>query len=64
MEAGYWIILGDRENNKVLAIKRVSSLKRRFMKFEMGVTVPESSEIELLLVSDSYLGLDQQYTIS
>jgi len=64
VEAGCWIILGDKETNKVLAIKRVSSLKRRFLKYEMGVTVPESSEIELLLISDSYLGLDQQYTIS
>jgi hypothetical protein len=23
VEAGYWIILGDRESNKVLAIKRI-----------------------------------------
>jgi hypothetical protein len=29
VEAGFWLILADLENNKVLAIKRIASLKRR-----------------------------------
>lgn len=30
VEPGYWLILGDKELNKTLAIKRVASIKRRF----------------------------------
>eukprot|EP00824_Muranothrix_gubernata_P021332 TRINITY_DN4548_c0_g1_i1.p1 TRINITY_DN4548_c0_g1~~TRINITY_DN4548_c0_g1_i1.p1 ORF type:complete len:252 (-),score=35.21 TRINITY_DN4548_c0_g1_i1:374-1072(-) len=61
-EEGWWLVLGDCSANELLALKRVSF--RASTTVHMTLTAPERQgmhTITLFLLSDCYVGLDQQY---
>lgn len=65
-EEGWWLVLGDVDTHELLALKRISfrDLTTTRLTFPLsngaGKTI---SEVTLFFVSDSYQGLDQQYTV-
>jgi pre-mRNA-splicing helicase BRR2 len=60
----WWLVLGDKATNALLCIKRVSlSVAGRY---KLQFTAPEvegSHALTLYLMSDSYLGCDQEYSL-
>ncbi|XP_071957193.1 activating signal cointegrator 1 complex subunit 3-like [Antedon mediterranea] len=62
---GWFMILGDIENKELLALKRVGFVGRSST-IQLSFFTPENSGhviYTIYLMSDSYLGLDQQYNI-
>ncbi|EQL02923.1 Sec63 domain protein [Ophiocordyceps sinensis CO18] len=56
----WWLVVGDEKSRNLLAIKRVTI--GRELKVRLEYTVPAAGEhrLKLLLMSDSYVGLDQE----
>ena len=57
-------MVGREDLDEVEALKRVKVNTRRKRTFKIDLEAPEASgeyEYSILLVSDTYLGLDQQY---
>lgn len=62
---GWFIVLGDIENKELLALKRVGFVQSRST-VQLSFYTPENpgrAIYSLYVMSDSYLGLDQQYII-
>lgn len=64
---GHWLVLGCPAQGELLALKRVvvrniSETSLTFYSDDLEPT-PGPTVLSLYLISDSYLGLDQQYTI-
>ncbi|XP_058808781.1 activating signal cointegrator 1 complex subunit 3 [Phymastichus coffea] len=65
-DEGWFLVLGDIQRRELWALKRVSGIngprKTHYLQFN---TPPNSGRMKLqfYLMSDSYMGLDQQYTI-
>jgi hypothetical protein len=60
----WWLILGDEETGELLALKRISFRRRMSTKLAFGT--PEDAgrqKMALYLMSDSYIGVDQQYEL-
>jgi len=65
-EAGWWLVLGNPADGELVALRRVSIRPRQPTKTSLTFTAPEEGgwrTYYLYLMSDSYLGLDQQATI-
>jgi len=62
-EEGWWLIVGDVKSNALLCIKRISLMLKAKVKLEF--TAPDAGEYAytLYLMSDSYLGCDQEYEL-
>jgi len=66
--SGWWLVLGLGE--ELFALKRVAappSARAPPLKTELQLCAPEdvgTHEYQLYLISDSYIGLDQQMTIN
>ncbi len=63
--AGWFLILGDIENKELLALKRLTSLRPQQSQ-SLSFYTPEACGkcmYTLYVMSDSYLGLDQQYAV-
>ncbi|CEJ81732.1 Putative RNA-dependent ATPase RNA helicase [[Torrubiella] hemipterigena] len=56
----WWLVVGDDKTQNLLAIKRVTI--GRELKVKLEYTVPTAGEhkLKLLLMSDSYVGVDQE----
>ncbi|OMJ83950.1 hypothetical protein SteCoe_15048 [Stentor coeruleus] len=63
-EIGMWIIIGCKENDKVLASKKLQFPKKAVCTYNMTIQVPLRPKLALLLVHDAYLGLDQEYQMN
>uniref|UniRef100_K1RGX5 Activating signal cointegrator 1 complex subunit 3 n=1 Tax=Magallana gigas TaxID=29159 RepID=K1RGX5_MAGGI len=64
-DEGWFLIIGDIENREVVALKRVGYL-RGASRQSLAIYTPETPGrviYTLYLMSDAYLGLDQQYDI-
>lgn len=62
---GWFLVLGDIENRELLALKRVGFVQSRSV-VQLSFYTPENPGryiYSLYIMSDSYLGLDQQYSI-
>lgn len=69
----YWIVIGNEATGELVAIKRVNRLWKRAgctLRFDWDDDWVESSrdggasvELQVYIVCDSFIGLDQQYTI-
>eukprot|EP00823_Brevimastigomonas_motovehiculus_P004473 TRINITY_DN2963_c0_g1_i1.p1 TRINITY_DN2963_c0_g1~~TRINITY_DN2963_c0_g1_i1.p1 ORF type:complete len:2225 (-),score=605.06 TRINITY_DN2963_c0_g1_i1:245-6919(-) len=62
---GWWLVLGNPETNELVANKRVAMNKRNFA-VHLEFNAPEMRgkyKYILSLMSDSYLGVDQEYPI-
>ncbi|GAB4820015.1 hypothetical protein N2152v2_007061 [Parachlorella kessleri] len=65
-EEGWWVLLGDCETGELHAIKRVSVGNRTTVRLSFPTHSGRGdplSAVDLIFVSDSYLGLDQQYRV-
>uniref|UniRef100_T1IVJ2 U5 small nuclear ribonucleoprotein 200 kDa helicase n=1 Tax=Strigamia maritima TaxID=126957 RepID=T1IVJ2_STRMM len=62
---GWFLILGDVENKELIALKRVGFISRRStMQLSFFTPLKEGRVVyTLYIISDSYLGLDQQYDL-
>ncbi|KQJ92834.1 DExH-box ATP-dependent RNA helicase DExH12 [Brachypodium distachyon] len=61
-EEGWWLVVGDFSTKQLLAIKRVALQKRARVKLEFTAAAePGQKEYMIYLMSDSYLGCDQEY---
>ena len=64
-DEGWWVILGEKNSKSQISMKRVSSIKR-VSNISLAFTTPTKPAhhtLSLFLMSDSYIGLDQQYDI-
>ena len=62
---GWWLVVGDSHTNTLLSIKRLTLNKEAKVKLEF--TAPEDPgdyNFTLYLMSDSYMGCDQEYEIN
>jgi len=62
-EEGWWLVVGDPKTNALLCIKRISLVLKA--KVKLDFVAPEAGEYNytLYLMSDSYLGCDQEYEL-
>uniref|UniRef100_A0A0E0P155 RNA helicase n=1 Tax=Oryza rufipogon TaxID=4529 RepID=A0A0E0P155_ORYRU len=61
-EEGWWLVIGDRSTDQLLAIKRVKLQKRARVKLEFAAPAEAGrKDYMVYLMSDSYLGCDQEY---
>ena len=63
-EASWFIVVGNPKKNDIVALKRASF--NRFATKTLTLALPEDfleEKLELYLMCDSYIGLDQQYSI-
>ena len=64
---GHWLVLGCEAQGELLALKRITVRRKTettlsFYTEDLGVDSGDA-KLSLYLVSDSYLGLDQQYDL-
>lgn len=65
-EEGWWLVLGDSSTHELLALKRLSFGGQQTVRLTFPLqdgAGQELQQIKLFFVSDSYLGLDQQYDV-
>lgn len=64
-EEGWFLVLGSKETGELVAMKRVPYIHRRATQQIMFYTPKEIGKVkyQLFLMSDSYLGLDQEYDV-
>ncbi|KZF25929.1 Sec63-domain-containing protein [Xylona heveae TC161] len=55
----WWLVVGDESTKSLLAIKRVTIAKKLSMRLEFVVPSPGEHNLALYLMSDSYVGVDQ-----
>ncbi len=65
-DEGWWLVLGEVDNGELLALKRIGCIKRK-TRTTLAFATPEKpcrKILTLYLMSDCYLGLDQQFDFS
>ncbi|KAL0039926.1 hypothetical protein WJX77_011783 [Trebouxia sp. C0004] len=65
-EEGWWLVLGDVNTHELLALKRISFADHTTARLTFPVVNGAGKEmtgVTLFFMSDSYLGLDQQYLV-
>ncbi|KAI4199430.1 MAG: hypothetical protein LQ346_002568 [Caloplaca aetnensis] len=60
----WWLVVGEEKTKSLLAIKRVTIGRRLDMKLEYVVPSAGTHELTLYLMSDSYMGVDQDPTFT
>ena len=60
----WWLVVGEEKTKSLLAIKRVTIGKELEMRLEYVVPKPGEHELTLYLMSDSYVGVDQDPTFT
>ncbi|KAI9356548.1 Sec63 Brl domain-containing protein [Zopfochytrium polystomum] len=65
-DEGWWVVIGDKAANSLLAIKRTTLQQRAVVKLDFAAPGPHIGEagkvdLKIYLVCDSYLGVDQEY---
>ncbi|MCJ1326706.1 DEIH-box ATPase [Thelotrema lepadinum] len=58
----WWLVVGN--TNSLLAIKKVSFGRQLEIKLEYVVPEPGKQDVKLYLISDSYVGVDQEHEFS
>jgi pre-mRNA-splicing helicase BRR2 len=61
-EEGWWLVLGNPSNNQLLAIKRLTANQSK-VQLEFVVADSGKHKLKLYLMSDSYLGADQEFDV-
>lgn len=65
-DESWFLVLGDIQNRELWALKRVSGIKNQQKYHQLQFTSPDSlgpTKLTFYLISDCYIGLDQQYSI-
>jgi pre-mRNA-splicing helicase BRR2 len=55
----WWLVVGEESSKTLLAIKRITIGKSLNVRLEYTVPTPGKHDLKLYLMSDSYLGVDQ-----
>jgi len=55
----WWLVVGEESSKTLLAIKRITIGKSLNLRLEYTVPTPGEHELKLFLMSDSYVGVDQ-----
>ena len=63
-EEGWWLVVGDVAANSLLCIKRISLQLKAKVKLEFTAPEPGEYAYKLYLMSDSYLGCDQEFELN
>ncbi|WOL01441.1 DExH-box ATP-dependent RNA helicase DExH14 [Canna indica] len=62
-DEAWWLVLGNATSSELYALKRVSFSDHVVTRMVLPPTVVNLQETKLFLVSDCYLGLEQEYSI-
>jgi len=60
----WWLVVGDEDSKTLLAIKRVTIGRSLNLRLEYTVPTPGEHKLKLFLMSDSYVGVDQDPSFS
>ncbi|KAK7419011.1 Pre-mRNA-splicing helicase BRR2 [Neonectria magnoliae] len=60
----WWLVVGDEKTKNLLAIKRVTIGRELNVRLEYTVPSPGEHNLKLFLMSDSYVGVDQEREFS
>ncbi|KAI2629761.1 Sec63-domain-containing protein [Hypoxylon sp. NC1633] len=60
----WWLVVGEESTKTLLAIKRVTIGRQLKVKLEYTVPTAGKHDLKLFLMSDSYVGVDQEPTFS
>lgn len=62
----WWLVVGEESSKTLLAIKRITIGKKLDLRLEYTVPTAGEHELKLFLMSDSYVGVDQDpsFTVS
>ncbi|KAL6700556.1 Sec63 Brl domain-containing protein [Trichoderma pleuroticola] len=60
----WWLVVGDDKTRNLLAIKRVTIGRELNVRLEYTVPSPGEHNLKLFLMSDSYIGVDQEWEFS
>ncbi|KAK3372516.1 Sec63 Brl domain-containing protein [Podospora didyma] len=60
----WWLVVGEESTRTLLAIKRVTVGRNLNLRLEYTVPTPGKHDLKLFLMSDSYVGVDQEPTFS
>ncbi|KMQ96180.1 activating signal cointegrator 1 complex subunit 3 [Lasius niger] len=66
-DESWFLILGDIQNKELWALKRVSGINSQQRYHQLQFTTPSSlgmTKLTFYLISDCYMGLDEQYNIN
>ena len=66
-EEGWWIVIGDSANDELLALRRISFGDRASVKLKCPSSSSPSArspKLVVYLMSDSYIGLDQEISLN
>lgn len=58
----WWLVVGEESTKTLLAIKRVTIGRQLKVRLEYTVPTPGQHDLKLFLMSDSYIGVDQEPT--
>lgn len=59
----WWIVLGNPSTKQLLAIKRIAFERRRAVELEFEAPGAGEHELKLYFMSDSYVGIDQEFDV-
>ncbi|CAM6105785.1 unnamed protein product [Calypogeia fissa] len=62
-EEGWWLILGNPKTSELQALKRISFVDRLTTSLAVPLSKGLSEGVSLYLVSDCYLGFDQEFSL-
>lgn len=60
----WWLVVGEESTKSLLAIKRITIGRALNLRLEYTVPTPGEHELKLSLMSDSYVGVDQDPSFS
>ncbi|EDV19743.1 uncharacterized protein TRIADDRAFT_51100 [Trichoplax adhaerens] len=62
-DEGWWLVIGESEDNNLLSIKRLTLQQKADIKLDFIASGPGKHSLKLLLMSDCYVGCDQEFII-
>eukprot|EP01004_Peranema_trichophorum_P005342 NODE_4203_length_1207_cov_51.729705_g3704_i0.p1 GENE.NODE_4203_length_1207_cov_51.729705_g3704_i0~~NODE_4203_length_1207_cov_51.729705_g3704_i0.p1 ORF type:complete len:278 (-),score=43.62 NODE_4203_length_1207_cov_51.729705_g3704_i0:111-944(-) len=62
-DEGWWLVIGDPKKNQLYAIKRLNIQRKAKISMEYVAPKPGRYSFNLYLMSDCYLGCDQEYQL-
>lgn len=60
----WWLVVGEESTKSLLAIKRVTLVRQLDVKLDFTVPTAGKHDLKLYLMSDSYMGVDQEREFS
>jgi pre-mRNA-splicing helicase BRR2 len=60
----WWLVVGEESTKTLLAIKRITISRKLSLRLEYTVPTPGDHALKLFLMSDSYVGVDQDPSIN